>query len=413
MPDTYVNYADLAANETEGVDYTRTAVTPAGATWSAIAVHGGGIEGGSGEMAREVSKAYTTGLMMYYEFAGIKPTGNSVLHITSTNFDEPMCVAVQNQAVRTLSFHGFAGVPFREETALGGLDDELKERCRRALIAAGFKVVDAPLEIGGTDPSNIGNSNLSGMGVQLEMSNAQRRAFFPGYTLDADVRNNPANRTEVFYRYAAAIQSVFQGEGMMALNSVNVSRFASTAYATFTTHDIQAHVSTDKLATGGSHFVHLLARFQDTNNWYSARLEFTTSAGVVLSIRKRVAGTETALVSKTMSNLTHAAGRKFGFRIRVSGSTLTAKAWLASELEPSEWDLTTTDTDFAGTGSVGMRGILSSANTNTLPVVAAWDNFRLNTVTQFMFVDRSVNGVVKSHVADVPISLANKSYVPL
>lgn len=412
MADTYVNYADLAANEVEGVDYTRTAVSPAGATWSAIAIHGGGIEGGSGEMAREVAQANTTGLMKYYEFAGIKSSGNSVLHITSTNFDEPMAVALQASAERTLSFHGFEGTDFREETALGGLDTVLIDKCRRALTAAGFSVVDAPLEIGGTNPSNIANENLSGMAVQLEMSNAQRRAFFPGYTISKAVRES-GQRTEAFYRYAAAIRSVFRGEGVMSLGTINVSRFASVNYATFTTHDVQVQVSTNKLATGGSHFAAILTRMQDTNNFYSARLEFTTSQGVVLSIRKRVTSTETQLVTKTMSNLTHAVDRKFSFRIRVSGSTLTAKAWLTGDPEPSEWDLTTTDPDFAGTGSVGLRGILSSANTNTLPVKMSWDNFRLNTATQFMFVDRSINGVVKSQTADTPISLAYPRSVAL
>lgn len=48
MADLYATYAALAAAEVEGVGYSRTAVAPAGATWSSIAIHGGGIETGSG-----------------------------------------------------------------------------------------------------------------------------------------------------------------------------------------------------------------------------------------------------------------------------------------------------------------------------------------------------------------------------
>lgn len=59
----YTSYAALSAAEVEGVDYARTTVPVTGATWTCIAIHGGGIEAGSGEAARAVA----SGLMDHYE----------------------------------------------------------------------------------------------------------------------------------------------------------------------------------------------------------------------------------------------------------------------------------------------------------------------------------------------------------
>lgn len=406
MADLYADYADLAANETEGVDYSRTAVSPAGATWSSIAIHGGGIEAGSGEMAFQVAGSR----MQYYEFKGLKPSGNQDLHITSTNFDEPMAEAVQATAVRTVSFHGYTGDLGVAETALGGLDLVLAARLREALTGVGFRVVDAPSEIGGVDPLNIANRNLSGMGVQLEMSRAQRAAFFPNGDLSRAMRES-GQRTEAFYRYATAVQAAYSGNGLMAQGSINVSRYA-TITAPSADVDITATVSTDKLATGGGHFSALVGRWADGNNFYAARLEFSTTQTVILTLRKRVTGTETLLVQHT-TGLTHAVGRRFGIRLQIAGSTLHARAWDVGTLEPETWQLETTDTALTAAGSVGVRASLSATNSNVLPVTASWGDFLLHTSRQQMTVIRAVNDIVKPLSAGADVRLATPCIVAL
>lgn len=199
MAPPYSSYAALAAEQVEGVDYTRTSSAPAGATRAAIAIHGGGIEGGSGEMAQHVA---TTGHLAYYQFAGIKTSGNSDLHITSTLFDEPTGLALVGQSRRTLSFHGFVGTGVAE-TAIGGLDRAGVAAVTRRLTEAGFAVSAAPSEIAGSAPTNICNRNLISAGVQLEMSNALRSAFFTGGDTSAASRSGP--RTTMFDSYAAAV----------------------------------------------------------------------------------------------------------------------------------------------------------------------------------------------------------------
>lgn len=358
MAPPYSSYTALAAEQVEGVDYTRTWVEPPNATWAVIAIHGGSIEGGSGTVAQEVAKAsvtvgnanpffetdvadwsassatiarstvrahegaasalltstgtptqayarcagipvvpgqqYTgtvwcyspagygnvrgtidwhdanrtylsssaspavalaagtwaqrnvTGVapagaaiaafgptlgsnppagtqlwfdeaklidrstvadIAYYEFAGIKSTNNTDLHITSTLFDEPNGVGLVGRSQRTLSFHGYTGTTGVAETAIGGLDAELVGILTGRLRAAGFTVVTTPSEIAGTDSLNICNRNLNGAGVQLEMSRALRNSFFDAGDVTAAAR--AGSRADAFFRYVEAIRGAF------------------------------------------------------------------------------------------------------------------------------------------------------------------------------------------------------------
>jgi phage replication-related protein YjqB (UPF0714/DUF867 family) len=402
VADLYATYAALAAATVEGVDYTRTAVIPAGSTWCAIAVHGGGIEGGSGEMAREVSAAGTR--MAYYQFAGIRAAGNTDLHITSSNFDEPQALALVAASKRCLSFHGMAGTEGMAQTAIGGLDATLVASVSAALTRAGFDVSAAPSELSGTDPTNICNKTSSSAGVQLEMSRALRDSFFPPGMNTLAGRATGA-RTATFYRYVSAVRAALLGRGVMSLGSINVSRWALMP-APAADVDMTASVATDKLAIGGSQFVALVARAPDTNNGYVARLEFSTTQQVIVTVRKRAAGTET-LISQTTTGLTHAADRRFRLRFQVAGTALRARVWLDGATEPTVWDVDTTDTALTAAGQIGMRGILSTTNTNTLPVLASWGDFSTLAAQQSMTVTRAVNGVHKAQLSAADVRLAH------
>ncbi|GGJ82101.1 hypothetical protein GCM10011583_12070 [Streptomyces camponoticapitis] len=406
MADLYPDYAALAAAETEGVDYSRTAVIPTGTTWASVAIHGGGIEAGSGEIAKEVAGTR----MRFYEFAGLKTSGNVDLHITSTNFDEPTALGLIAASRRCLSFHGYTGTDGVPETAIGGLDTELVSRISLALRGAGFAVVDAPSEIAGTNPLNICNSTLSGAGVQLELSRSQRAAFFPGGDLSRAMRDS-GQRTDAFYAYAAAVQSIFSGYGVVAQNSINVSRYCLIP-APAANVDMVATVATDKLATGGSHFLNLVARYADASNSYLARLEFTATATVALTVRRRLAGTETSLGGGTVAGLTHVAGRRFRIRLQVTGTALRAKVWLDGRPQPAAWNVDVTDSNLTAAGQLGMRSILSTSNTNVLPVVASWGDFLLAGPQRFE-VTRAVNGIVKPHDAGADLRLAHPAIVAL
>lgn len=104
---------------------------------------------------------------------------------------------------------------------------------------------------------------------------------------------------------------------------------------------------------------------------YLARLDFTGTQTVILTLRKRVAATETLLIQQT-TDLTHVADARYAMRFQVVGTTLRAKAWAVAQREPSMWQVETTDTSLSAAGQIGMRSILSTLNTNVLPVTVSW-----------------------------------------
>ncbi|MCH5677825.1 hypothetical protein [Streptomyces gilvus] len=199
-------------------------------------------------------------------------------------------------------------------------------------------------------------------------------------------------------------------EGVHALNSINTSRY-SVIPAPSADVDLQSSICTSALATGGPHYVGLIARYADSSNSYYARLAFNTNQTITLVIQKRVAGGQTDLKAVTLP-YTHAAFAFFTIRFQVIGSTLQAKAWPTGTAEPSGWPAVVTDTALTAAGSVGVRSILDSANTNTLPVnVSHADYYVLN--PQTFTVTRGVNGISKSHPAGQAISLNSPVYAAM
>jgi hypothetical protein len=198
--------------------------------------------------------------------------------------------------------------------------------------------------------------------------------------------------------------------GQHSVTSVNASRYTITP-SPAADLDLRVDGATSALAAGGSQFLHLVARYVDANNLYAARLGFTTTQTLQLVIQRRVAGTQTDLLTVTVPGV-HAAGTFYTIRFQLDGTTLRAKGWRASEAEPEQWQATVTDTSLTAAGSVGARSTLSSTNTNTLPVTVSYDNFEITT-PQRMTVTRSINTVVKAQAAGTAVSLAQPATVAL
>lgn len=174
--------------------------------------------------------------------------------------------------------------------------------------------------------------------------------------------------------------------------------------------DILCDIATDALATGASLFGGPCARLINNNDFYQARLEFTTTNTIVISVRKRVGAVETLLDSVT-TPLTHVAGTSYRVRFQCIGSTLRARVWLASAREPFGWQVETTDTSHTAANNVGIRSFSNTGNTNVNPQIRT-DNFRIVNPQTFT-VMRSVNGVVKSQTAGADVRLANPAIISL
>lgn len=174
-----------------------------------------------------------------------------------------------------------------------------------------------------------------------------------------------------FYTVASSDQA------KMTMTSINTSRW-SISPINYTNLIIEASVATDALAVGGSHFVNLVMRFIDVDNCYLARLEFSTTQTITLTLRRRKAGVET-LLATYVTSLTHQVGGFIRLRLRMFSDaqpTLSAKAWQDGLAEPVDYQVTYVDTTdpLTSPGGVGMRAILSTANTNPLPVTVSWSN---------------------------------------
>lgn len=202
MADTYANYADLAAHKTLGTDYLISSRVVTGARGANIAIHGGGIEAPTTQLADYCA---TTLSSSSYSFQGVMSSGNSALHITSTRFDEPTIFQVLRNVEWTVSWHGTSGSD--AVTYLGGLDTELGAAIGKRLTAAGFTVSASPQEIDGNDALNIANRNSRGQGVQLELSRGLRESFYLGGDLTLASIADSSRRTDVFYTYTSAVMA--------------------------------------------------------------------------------------------------------------------------------------------------------------------------------------------------------------
>lgn len=196
MADTYLNFAALAEHELAGIDY-RVLMRRARLVFAIVAPHGGGIEPGTSEVADAIARTRHS----YYAFEGLKGSGNSVLHITSTRFDEPAGRALVKLCRTVVTLHGEHGDDGGDRVYLGGRDLALRSAIGDALDGRGFDVgVHSDPALQGRDVRNICNRGLSKAGVQLELTRSVRRSMFASLS--------PAGRKQPTARFHAFVQGV-------------------------------------------------------------------------------------------------------------------------------------------------------------------------------------------------------------
>lgn len=162
--DRFQNFAELAAQNQENIDY-RIVVLDAASETTLMAPHGGGIERGTSELLEAINSGFNT-----YHFMGIKKSNNFDLHITSSNFDEPRALKLAARSKSCISFHGYIGKG-EKAVCIGGGNERLAHKIHQSLSkdARDFEVIYPCLKYPGKHPHNIVNRCEQG-GVQLEMS---------------------------------------------------------------------------------------------------------------------------------------------------------------------------------------------------------------------------------------------------
>lgn len=191
----YRSFRQLTRHTRPGVDFV-IRFRPGRSGVLIMAPHGGAIEPGTAEIAEAVAG----GNHGFYSFEGLRRRSNGELHITSTCFDEPTAMRAASACRTVVAVHGCKG--FEPFVKLGGRDERLKDRVRKALEKRGFKVTEDP-RLPGRSARNICNRGTTGMGVQLEVSAGLRKVMFQGIR-----RASAAPPTEVFLQFVEALRGV-------------------------------------------------------------------------------------------------------------------------------------------------------------------------------------------------------------
>ena len=168
-----------------------------------LALHGGGIEPGTSEIALAVAgyhpatfaqATYCLGLHDLWMFEGLLADENSQLHVTSTNYDDPIALELVQISSRCLSLHGLSDAPGSADVQIGGLDTELTSIVLEELTAAGISAaVSGEENTNGSDLDNICNKTTSDAGVQLEMVLTYRESLFAPGCNTRELRKNNTN----------------------------------------------------------------------------------------------------------------------------------------------------------------------------------------------------------------------------
>jgi phage replication-related protein YjqB (UPF0714/DUF867 family) len=202
MADKYFDYQELRASTTNTRDYVVFS-RDGDSRYAIMAVHGGGIEPGTSDIADRVAGHRHA----FYTFKGIKQAGNRDLHLTSNHFDEPIGLQLAAKAEIVLAVHGCRGSA--ANVYVGGRHMALKVHLIDQLNAAGFEAGTAGKPgLGGMHRANICNRGSSGMGVQLEITRGLREKMFSHLN-----RRSQRTRTDVFDQFVMAVQKALSLNG--------------------------------------------------------------------------------------------------------------------------------------------------------------------------------------------------------
>jgi hypothetical protein len=171
----------------------------------------------------------------------------------------------------------------------------------------------------------------------------------------------------------------FQVDGTVGRQSHAAVNALHAVTAPYSSPDINmaANWAVSVLPTGDFAYVFYMARVLSTQTFYMARIRITATTGTIqITLRKRVSGTETELATAT-PGFSYVAGAQYRMRLSIQGTSLRARTWLASNPEPTTWQVSTTDPDLTLPDDVGIRTLLGSGITNPLPIVFSFDNLQV------------------------------------
>ncbi|MFO7916850.1 MAG: poly-gamma-glutamate hydrolase family protein [Anaerolineae bacterium] len=201
MTRPYRDFSDLVLNTEKGVDYDLTVVDRGGKV-TVTAIHGGGIEPLTGELATAIAE----GEHNLYILRGLRPQGNETLRVPPSRYDEMRLRALFQRGQAALSLEGVGGE--EEAVLLGGRNRRLRAILQETLKEAGWETKSLSKVVAPHDPALFFNRPAQG-GVQLELSHAVRTAMIDGPLSDF-AWEEEGRRNERFQDFVDAVRSALE-----------------------------------------------------------------------------------------------------------------------------------------------------------------------------------------------------------
>jgi hypothetical protein len=129
-----------------------------------------------------------------------------------------------------------------------------------------------------------------------------------------------------------------------------------------------ADVGVSAAVIGASLWGGLITRYQNSNNYYWAQLEFAVGGALKLTLNKLLAGVQTVLGTATIG--AYVVGNYYRIHLKVVGTSLFCTAWdNTAGSEPNAWTLTVSDSSLSPGNQVGAFSFAGTGNTNTTATV--------------------------------------------
>ena len=179
-----------------------------------------------------------------------------------------------------------------------------------------------------------------------------------GTAVDGQNWDGDAN-SAVMFSIAGGMGQIAGGQG--TFNAI----LGPTTSAT----DVSVSATTSRFDAGKVN-IGAVVRWKDANNWYKALID-----GTQLSIIKHIHGIGESLTSIPFRAQ---AGIVYTLRIRAQGTTLSAKVWPTTTVEPTNWMIVTSDMSLTS----GRGGIRVVTQSNAIIRISAFLETTVNDATQ-------------------------------
>lgn len=179
---------------------------------------------------------------------------------------------------------------------------------------------------------------------------------------------------EVFNGVANQFGKV-DGVGQMTHLAVNTSDGIKVTGVNLQDVQVAASFIPTVVSTGDDIRCEVVARRQDANNYYAARVRFETNNALGFDVFKVVAGAFTTLFQITVPNLIYAATSPTRLVFRVIGSNLRAQIYNADHPEYVYTTPTIVDGSITAAGEVAVQSFVTPGNTNAMPLTMQVDDF--------------------------------------